>query len=188
ARARAGILQIKRSLGKRLHKLKALQAQEANLLAQLTPSQQQGTGPGGSGGGGGNNYPGPTGTQADTAVAFAYHSIGCPYVYGATGPCSSGFDCSGLMMASWASAGIQIPRVSWDQMSSLPAVSLHTKSGAFTTAYLHPGDILGFSGNNHVGMWVGGGYLIDAPVPGQNVEKVPLSGWYLQNLDGAVRP
>ncbi|HEX9034081.1 MAG TPA: hypothetical protein VF834_19750, partial [Streptosporangiaceae bacterium] len=47
ARARAGILQIKRSLGKRLHKLKALQAQEANLLAQLTPSQQQGTGPGG---------------------------------------------------------------------------------------------------------------------------------------------
>jgi hypothetical protein len=35
---------------------------------------------------------------------------------------------------------------------------------------------------------VGGGNLIDAPVPGQNVEKIPLAGWYLSNLDGAVRP
>lgn len=186
ARARVGILQLKRSLGKRLHTLKVLQQKEANLLAQLTPAQQQGTGPGG--GGGGNNYPGPTGTQADTAVAFAYHAIGCPYVYGATGPCSSGFDCSGLMMAAWASAGIQIPRVSYDQMSGLPSVSLHLASGKFTTQYLHPGDILGFAGNTHVGMYVGGNYLIDAPVPGQNVEKVLLSGWYLSNLDGAVRP
>jgi len=39
-----------------------------------------------------------------------------------------------------------------------------------------------------VGMYVGGGYLIDAPVPGEYVEKVPLSGWYLEELDGAVRP
>jgi hypothetical protein len=37
-------------------------------------------------------------------------------------------------------------------------------------------------------MYVGGGYLIDAPVPGKNVEKVALSGWYLSELDGAVRP
>jgi cell wall-associated NlpC family hydrolase len=73
-------------------------------------------------------------------------------------------------------------------MGSLPPVSLHTASGAFTTAYLEPGDILGFAGNSHVGIYVGKGELIDAPVPGANVEEVPLSGWYLQELDGAVRP
>jgi cell wall-associated NlpC family hydrolase len=78
--------------------------------------------------------------------------------------------------------------VSYEQMSSLPSVPLHTASGAFTTKYLHPGDVLGFSSNSHVGIYVGGGYLIDAPVPGQNVEKVALAGWYLTNLDGAVRP
>lgn len=187
--ARAGILQLKHSLGKRLAALNSLQQQQETLLAQLTPAQQTGVGPGG-GGGGNNQYHGPTKTQAEKAVAFAYNQIGCPYVWGATGPCSSGYDCSGLMMAAWAYAGIQIPRVSYSQMS-LQAVPLHTSAGAFTEQYLQPGDILGFSGNNHVGMYVGGGYpgyLIDAPVPGQNVQKVALSGWYLQNLDGAVRP
>jgi cell wall-associated NlpC family hydrolase len=73
-------------------------------------------------------------------------------------------------------------------MGSLPGVSLHNANGSFTTKYLQPGDILGFAGNSHVGMYVGGGYLIDAPVPGQSVQKVALSGWYLQQLDGAVRP
>lgn len=185
-RARAGIVQLKRSLSKRLAALKKLQGQQQALLAQLTPAQQVAAGPGG--GGGGYHYHGPTKTQAQKAVAFAYNQLGCPYVYGGTGPCSAGFDCSGLMMAAWGYAGIQIPRVSWSQMSALPAVPLHSSNGAFTTQYLQPGDILGFAGNSHVGMYVGGGYLIDAPVPGRSVEKVALAGWYLQNLDGAVRP
>ncbi len=185
-RERAGIAQVRRALGKRLAVLRALQAKQKALLAQLTPPQRSGLVPGGGTGGG--TYHGPTRTQAEKAVAFAYSQVGCPYVYGGTGPCSAGYDCSGLMMAAWAHAGVQIPRVSWDQMSSLPAVPLHTSSGAFTERYLQPGDILGFAGNSHVGMYVGGGYLIDAPVPGQYVEKIALAGWYLQNLDGAVRP
>ncbi len=184
-RARAGILQLKHTLAKRIAVLNNLKQQQATLLAQLTPSQQQGTGPGGGGGG---SYNGPTSTQAGKAVSFVYAQLGCPYVYGATGPCNSGFDCSGLTSSAWAYAGIAIPRVSYDQMGSLPSVPLHTASGAFTTKYLQPGDILGFSSNSHVGMYVGGGYLIDAPLPGKNVEKVALSGWYLSELDGAVRP
>jgi cell wall-associated NlpC family hydrolase len=201
SRTRSGILLLKHSLGKRLDTLKALQGQEETLLADLTPVEKTkvapggggGTGGGGTGGGGtgggGGKYHGPTGTQAEQAVQFAYDQIGCPYYYGGTGPCHDpGFDCSGLMMSAWGSAGVSIPRVSYDQMGDLPPVSLRTSSGAFTTEYLQPGDILGFAGNSHVGMWVGGGYLIDAPVPGEYVEKVPLSGWYLQELDGAVRP
>lgn len=189
ARVRAGILRIKHSLGKRIGVLNSLKSKQETLLAELTPTQRTGVGPGGtSSGGGGVTYKGPTGSQADSAVAYAYSKIGCPYVFGGTGPCGSGYDCSGLMMESWLAGGISIPRTSYDQMSSLPAVPLHTSSGAFTEKYLQPGDILGFGGNSHVGMYVGGGYLIDAPVPGQNVEKVALAGWYLSNLDGAVRP
>jgi hypothetical protein len=32
------------------------------------------------------------------------------------------YDCSGLTMASWAAAGVPIPRVSYDQISQLPAI------------------------------------------------------------------
>jgi cell wall-associated NlpC family hydrolase len=181
------ILHLKHSLDKRIAELNKLKHQAEALLAQLTPPQRTGTGPGGGGGAGGG-YHGPTSTQAQKAVAFAYNQIGCPYVFGGTGPCSSGYDCSGLTMSAWGYAGISIPRVSYDQMASLPAVPLHTASGAFTTRYLQPGDILGFAGNSHVGMYVGGGTVVDAPVPGQNVQKVALAGWYLSNLDGAVRP
>ncbi|HET7014038.1 MAG TPA: NlpC/P60 family protein [Streptosporangiaceae bacterium] len=184
-RTKMGILTLKHSLGKRLSKLKTLQGQEETLLAELTPVQRRvvtpgGGGNGGTGGTGGSNpKPPPVSGAAGKAVDFAYAQLGCPYVYGATGPCSSGFDCSGLMMSAWASAGVSIPRVSYDQIGSLPPVSLKD---------LQPGDILGFAGNSHVGMYVGGGYLIDAPTPGQNVEKVALSGWYAQELDAAVRP
>jgi cell wall-associated NlpC family hydrolase len=182
SQARQGILQLKHSVGKRVAVLNTLKSQQEALLAQLTPAQQGAVGPGG--GGGGHKYHGPTKTQAQKAVAFAYSQLGCPYSYGGTGPCTSpGFDCSGLTMSSWAYAGISIARISYDQMSSLPAVSIGSNF-----AYLQPGDILGFAGNSHVGIYVGGGYLIDAPVPGQFVEKVALSGWYAQQLDGAVRP
>ena len=179
-------MRLKRSLAKRIHVLNGLKSQQETLLAQLSPPQRTGIGPGGGGGGG--SYHGPTSTQAEKAVAFAYNALGCPYVFGGTGPCSSGYDCSGLTSQAWASAGISIARVSYDQMSSLPSVPLHTASGAFTTKYLQPGDILGFASNSHVGIYVGNGYLIDAPHSGLNVEKVAISGWYLTELDGAVRP
>ena len=112
-------------------------------------------------------------------MAFAYNQLGCPYVFGGTGPCGSGFDCSGLTMSAWASAGVSIPRTSYGQ-ATLPAVS---------TSALQPGDILEFSGDSHVGIYVGGGMLIDAPQPGMPVEKVSLSSsWYAANLNSAVRP
>jgi peptidoglycan DL-endopeptidase CwlO len=186
ARVRTGIVAIKRSLRKRIAALKSLTQTQTSLLAKLSPSQQAALVPGG--GTSTIKYKGPTSSQADKAVAYVYKQLGCPYVWGGTGPCPDGYDCSGLVMMAWASAGISIPRTSWDQMDSLPSVPLHTSSGAFTEQYLQPGDILGFIGNNHVGMYVGGGYLIDAPQAGRPVEHVKLAGWYLQNLDGAVRP
>jgi cell wall-associated NlpC family hydrolase len=162
-------------------------SQKKSLLATLT-AQQQATvqaaaGPAPNSGTGVSTVkvtsPLPTNTNAGQAVAFAYNQIGCAYVYGATGPCSSGYDCSGLVMAAWASAGVSIPRDTYSQWAALPHVPM---------SQLQPGDLIFFAGESHVGMYVGGGYLIDAPVPGQSVEKVPLSGWYSANADGAARP
>jgi peptidoglycan DL-endopeptidase CwlO len=177
-RVRAGKLALKDELAGEKATNAKLTAQQQNLLAQLTPAQQAGIGPGGTGTGTGATDPLPTSTQAEKAVEFAYDQIGCPYVFGGTGPCDDGFDCSGLMQAAWAFAGVSIPRTSYEQ-AGLPAVP---------ESEMQPGDIMEFDGDGHVGMYVGGGYLIDAPQTGEDVEKVPFSGWYVQNFDGAVEP
>jgi len=153
-----------------------------SLLATLT-SQEQATVTSHASEGGGSTTgtdPLPTGTQAEDAVAFAYQQLGCPYVYGATGPCPDGFDCSGLVQAAWAHAGVAIPRDTYEQWDALTHIPLSD---------LEPGDLIYFNGESHVGMYVGGGDMIDAPQPGQDVEKVSLSGsWYQETEDGAARP
>jgi len=185
-RTEQAVQKLQKQLGSQRASLDKVITQQKALLASLTPPQRQQQLGGGTTtttpkatGGGGGHYTGPTGTQAQKAVAFAYGALGCPYVYGATGPCGSGYDCSGLTMSAWASAGVSIPRTSYGQ-ATLPAVS---------RSALQPGDILEFAGDSHVGIYVGGGMLIDAPQPGMNVEKVSLStGWYAANFDGAYRP
>jgi peptidoglycan DL-endopeptidase CwlO len=176
-RTKAGIAELRTSLLERKAALNKLVSKENTLLSQLEPTQQTGV----IAGGGSTSAKDPlaTTTQAGKAVAYAYGALGCPYVYGGTGPCSAGYDCSGLMMEAWAAAGVSIPRDSYDQEADLPQVSLSN---------LQPGDILGFAGNSHVGMYVGGGKLIDAPHTGADVELVSLSGWYASELDEAVRP
>jgi cell wall-associated NlpC family hydrolase len=176
-RTQTGILQLKASLAKRKTQMNKLVSQEKTLLAQLTPAQQTGL----TSGGGTTTASDPiaTTTHAGKAVAFAYARLGCPYVFGGTGPCADGYDCSGLTMEAWASAGVSIPRTSEEQWDDLPHVS---------TSNLQPGDILVFDDAGHVGIYVGNNQLIDAPQTGEDVQLVAFSGWYKTNLDGAVRP
>jgi peptidoglycan DL-endopeptidase CwlO len=123
-------------------------------------------------------YTGPTATQAEKAVAFAYAQLGKPYVWGATGPDS--YDCSGLVQAAWAAAGVSIPRTTYEQWAALPSVPLSD---------LQPGDLIMYNGESHVAIYVGGGYIIDAPHTGAVVEKLSESNsWYSGSADGAVRP
>jgi peptidoglycan DL-endopeptidase CwlO len=182
-RTEAGIAGLKNQLAARKNSLGKLRATEQATLAGLTVPQQQAVvsnSIGANGSSAPQQYAGPTGTQADQAVAFAYNQLGCPYVYGGTGPCHSGFDCSGLAQAAWASAGVQIPRDSYEQWAALPHVPLSS---------IEPGDLLIYDGEGHVAMYVGGGYIIDAPQTGENVEKIPMSTpWYADNLDGVLRP
>jgi cell wall-associated NlpC family hydrolase len=126
----------------------------------------------------------PTGTPAQAAAAVQYElnaaADRCPYVYGATGPCSVGFDCSGLAMAAWASAGVTIPRDTYEQWAALPHISMSS---------LQPGDLIYYNGEGHVAMYVGGGMIVDAPQTGMDVEEISINTpWYADNEDGAVRP
>lgn len=118
---------------------------------------------------------GPVSGSAATAVRFAYAQLGKPYGWGAAGP--GAYDCSGLTMASWRAGGVSLPHSSEAQYGSSPHVSL--------TA-LQPGDLI-FYGSpiHHVAIYIGGGQVIHAPVPGEVVRIAPMD---LEPPVGAVRP
>jgi cell wall-associated NlpC family hydrolase len=175
-----GIAVLRGQLAGRKAALGKLLSGRQALLDSLTTAQQGQVGAGGVGAGGTTTavYTGPTTTQAEKAVAFVYQQLGKPYVWGATGPGS--YDCSGLVQAAWASAGVSIPRVTYDQFAALPHISVSA---------LQPGDLLYYDGEGHVSMYVGDGYIIDAPRTGLTVQKIPMNtDWYAQTFEGAVRP
>jgi cell wall-associated NlpC family hydrolase len=165
---------------------KAVANQQATL-ATLTAQQQATVATVGAGGSKTATDTVPTSSQAGVAVAFAFMVLnfrgGTPYVSGGNGPPGpgGGYDCSGLVTAAWAAAGIGIPRTTYGEAAAgYPTVP---------ESLLQPGDLILFAGESHVGMYVGGGQLIDAPQLGMDVEEVSLSSsWYSSNYDYAVRP
>jgi len=178
SRTEAGIVSLKRQLSDHKSSLGKLIDTQKATLASLTVPQQQAVQSNSIGGGTTSaTYSGTTSTQGGKAVAFAYAQLGKPYQWGATGPGS--YDCSGLVQAAWASAGVSIPRTTYAQWAALPHIS---------TSALEPGDLLYFDGVGHVAIYVGGGDIIDAPQTGQDVQKIPLAGWYKSTLVGAARP
>src|SRR3984957_13721438 len=55
------------------------------------------------------------------AVEYAEEQLGKPYLFGGTGPAA--FDCSGLVMEAYLSAGVVIPRTSQLEYQDLPHVA-----------------------------------------------------------------
>jgi peptidoglycan DL-endopeptidase CwlO len=109
------------------------------------------------------------------AVQYALSKVGNGYVYGAAGP--SVFDCSGLTMAAWSQAGISLPHSSSAQYSSGRHIS---------ESELQPGDLVFYySPISHVGMYIGGGKIVNALNPGAGVV---ISGLHDMPYVGAVRP
>jgi len=118
----------------------------------------------------------PPGAPHGGVVGVAYDQLGKPYVWGAAGPDS--FDCSGLTMYCYeVGAGMSITHSSYDQANCGTPVSI---------GELQPGDILGFRGWGHVGLFVGGDEFIHAPQTGDVVKVSSLSA--RTNFCGAVRP
>lgn len=118
----------------------------------------------------------PPGSPHGGVVEVAYAQLGKPYVWGAAGPDS--FDCSGLVAYCYSvGAGIEITHSSYGQASCGTPVSV---------SELQPGDILGFRGWGHVGIYIGDGQFIHAPQSGDVVKISSLSS--RGNFCGAVRP
>jgi peptidoglycan DL-endopeptidase CwlO len=180
-RTESGIATLKSQLAAHKTSLGTLISTEKATLASLTVPQQQtvqSNSIGANGSSAPQQYTGPTSTQAGKAVAFAYAQLGKPYQWGATGPGS--YDCSGLAQAAWAAAGVTIPRDTYEQWAALPHIA---------TSAIQPGDLLYYDGVGHVAMYVGDGYIIDAPQTGMDVQKLPMStSWYAATFVGAVRP
>ncbi|MFJ8536243.1 NlpC/P60 family protein [Streptomyces sp. NPDC093591] len=117
-------------------------------------------------------------TKADKALAFARSQIGKPYVWGATGPDS--YDCSGLTQAAWKAAGVDIPRVTYDQVNAGTTVSLSNAQ---------PGDLIFFYDDvTHVGIYIGNGMMIHAPKPGAYVREESIYYDGESSIHSVVRP
>jgi cell wall-associated NlpC family hydrolase len=138
---------------------------------------------------GSSPYAGETGDLSDTisattgaaAVQEAEAQIGKPYVWGGAGPDS--FDCSGLVMWSYAQIGVHLDHwtgFQWEEGAHVAVTDLR------------PGDLLFFAYNtsdpetiHHVGMYIGNGEMVEAPYTGADVR---ISSDSRSDFIGAVRP
>jgi cell wall-associated NlpC family hydrolase len=122
--------------------------------------------------------------KAAAAIAYAKAQLGKPYVWGGTGP--DGYDCSGLVMMAWRSAGVSIQRTSQAQWASLQHI---------TAAQAQPGDLIFYAGADgtmtapgHVVMDLGGGQVIQAYSTGTPIEISTLASLTSSGLVGYARP
>jgi hypothetical protein len=116
---------------------------------------------------------------AARAVDYALAQLGTPYRWGGEAP--GGFDCSGLVQAAYAAAGIELPRVAQQQYDATPQLP--------PTTPLQPGDLVFFGADtrhvSHVGIVVGDAQMVDAPHTGA-VVRVESYRW--SDYLGASRP
>jgi peptidoglycan DL-endopeptidase CwlO len=121
-------------------------------------------------------------SAGNIAADFAISQIGKPYQWGAIGP--STYDCSGLAMIAWQHAGVSILHYTGDQWVE----GVHVPMNA-----LQRGDLVFYATNNadpntihHVGIYIGGGNMVDAPYTGVDVR---IDSIYQPGVPiGAVRP
>ncbi|MFG3001894.1 NlpC/P60 family protein [Streptomyces sp. NPDC048340] len=139
-----------------------------------------------------------TAAQIATVILTAEHEVGMPYSWGggnangaSTGSCCSpngssgvnivGFDCSGLVVYAYAQIGIKLPRTAAEQYSASEPIKREE---------IRPGDLVFYgsspAGIHHVGIYVGGGYMIEAPRPGTDVRFSPITSQ--SDLYGFARP
>jgi cell wall-associated NlpC family hydrolase len=120
------------------------------------------------------NFELPTDPRQRIAVSYALAQVGKPYVWGAKGP--NAFDCSGLVQAAWAAAGVAISAGTTSQVhDGTPVASLHQ---------VQPGDLLFIPGSTgtarnpgHVGLYAGGGIVVDAYDDKHGVIIEPVGRW-----------
>lgn len=123
---------------------------------------------------------------AGSVVGYAAQFVGARYAWGGSGP--NAFDCSGFTRYVYKQFGLDLP---------------HSSAGQYNTAYgtlisnpadLRPGDIVFFvntykRGISHVGIYSGGGDVLQAMSPKQGVGVASINGGYwAKHYYGAIRP
>ncbi|WP_016908883.1 NlpC/P60 family protein [Streptomyces xiaopingdaonensis] len=155
--------------------------ERAEAERRKAAQEQQNEGSGGSESGSGSSQ-GDSGSSSDgyaakaeKVLSYAEQQLGKPYVWGATGPNS--YDCSGLPQEAWKTAGISLPRTTYDQVKVGTQVA---------KSEMRPGDLIFFYDDvSHVGIYVGDGRMIHASKPGDDVKYEAID--YMP-FHSAVRP
>jgi cell wall-associated NlpC family hydrolase len=172
-----------RELGQAISAERARRAAAAAVAAREEAEQITGGGGGGGNGGGGSNPepfdPGsvpPSSSRGAIAVAAAKSQVGVRYIKYMSRE-GVGFDCSGLTAWAWGQAGVSIPHQSRQQFNTTARVPI---------AYIEPGDLIYFySPITHVGIYIGGGMMVDAPGPGRFVRYAAVT---FSKVVGVSRP
>jgi cell wall-associated NlpC family hydrolase len=127
---------------------------------------------------------GPASGAAKKAISFAKAQLGKPYVWGATGP--SSYDCSGLTMRAWQSAGVSLPRTSRQQYHAGTHVPI---------SQARPGDLVFLAHDpsdpatiHHVVLVVNRHTFLEAPEPGKPVHTIKAYWHSPEMMPSAVRP
>ncbi len=133
----------------------------------------------------GGSAPPLSAAQAGSVVSFAMQFVGTPYVWGGSRP--GAFDCSGYTKYVYGQFGLSLPHSAAGQYSQ--------RYGTFIDkANLQPGDIVFFAntykrGISHVGIYVGGGMVVQALAEGVPLSAVSMnSGYWQSKYYGAIRP
>ncbi|MCJ7691759.1 MAG: C40 family peptidase, partial [Clostridiaceae bacterium] len=114
----------------------------------------------------------------DMIVTYASKFMGIPYVWGGTTPL--GFDCSGYVQYVYKNFGIDLPRVTMDQVNVGTAVNINN---------LQKGDLIYFRMNkaqpsqvSHVGLYIGDNKFIQSPKTGDVVKISELNSFYIDHF------
>jgi cell wall-associated NlpC family hydrolase len=111
------------------------------------------------------------------ALQYALKQIGDRYVFGAAGMTT--WDCSGLTMRAFQTAGVSLPHSSRAQYSYGKSVK---------RSELKPGDLVFFGRPiSHVGIYLGGGKMVHAPRSGSRVKVASAANLGRKPYVGARR-